>query len=191
MHSIQTWRSRGKPASGSGWIFVWLALVWAGAALAEIRDPTESFFDTTFGDFSEELETARDEGKQGILLMFEMDECPFCHRMKTTVLNRSEVQDYFKGHFLVFPVDIEGDIEITDFTGQVMTQKDFALKSHRVRATPVFAFFDLDGNLVARYTGATRDADEFMLLGSYVVDGRYEDMSFSQYKREQREASRR
>ncbi|NEV62139.1 thioredoxin family protein [Thiorhodococcus minor] len=191
MHSIQSWRSRGKPASASGWILLWLALVWAGTALADIRDPADHFFGATFGDFSEELETARGEGKQGILLMFEMDECPFCHRMKTTVLNRSEVQDYFRDHFLIFPVDIEGDIEITDFSGQVMAQKDFALKSHRVRATPVFAFFDLDGSLVARYTGATRDADEFMLLGTYVVEGRYKDMSFSQYKRERRETSRR
>jgi thioredoxin-related protein len=49
----------------------------------------------------------------------------------------------------------------------------------------VFAFFDLDGQLVARYTGATRDADEFMLLGRYVVDKAYQEMTFTKYKREQ------
>ncbi|MGB5733033.1 MAG: thioredoxin family protein, partial [Thiohalocapsa sp.] len=125
------------------------------------RDPGTYFFDTTFGDFSEELATAREDGKAGILLMFEMDECPFCHRMKTTVLNQPEVQDYFKEHFLIFPVDVEGDVEVTDFQGNVAAQKDFALQQFRVRATPVFAFFDLDGNLVARYTGATGDSDEF------------------------------
>lgn len=165
------------------------AALWAAAALATTRDPAHYFFDTTFGDLSEELDNAKAERKQGVLLMFEMDECPFCHRMKTTVLNQSEVQDYFKKHFLIFPVDIEGDVEITDFTGQSMKQKDFALKSYRVRATPVFAFFDLDGNLVARYTGATRDASEFMLLGRYVVGEHYNEMSFPQYKREQRKAS--
>jgi thioredoxin-related protein len=26
--------------------------------------------------------TARAEGKQGVLIMFEMDDCPFCSRMK-------------------------------------------------------------------------------------------------------------
>ncbi|WP_043754547.1 thioredoxin family protein [Imhoffiella purpurea] len=155
-------------------------------ASASTRDPGDYFFDTTFGDFSEEARTAREEGKQGVLIMFEMDECPFCHRMKADVLNRSEVQDYFKEHFLIFPLDIEGDVEVTDFDGTSMPQKDMALKSYRVRATPVFAFFDLDGKLIAKYIGATRDADEFMLLGRYVVEGHYKDMSFQKYKREQR-----
>jgi thioredoxin-related protein len=164
-------------------LLVLLMLATQAASAAATRDPGQYFFDQTFGDFSEELATARDEGKQGILLMFEMDECPFCHRMKQTVLNQPAVQDYFKQHFLIFPVDVEGDVEVTDFGGETLAQKDFALQSHRVRATPVFAFFDLDGNLVARYTGATRDADEFMLLGRYVVEGAYKDTTFTKYKR--------
>ena len=73
-------------------------------------------------------------GKSGILLMFEMDECPFCHRMKTNVLNQPQVQDYFREHFLIFPVDVEGDIEVVDFAGNSAAQKDFALKQFRVRA---------------------------------------------------------
>ncbi len=168
-----------------------LAGLFGSAAVTadEPRDPGQFFFDQTFGDFSEELNNARDEGKKGVLIMFEMDECPFCHRMKTTVLNQPEVQDYFKENFMIFPVDIEGDVEVTDFTGQAMPQKDFALKEYRVRATPVFAFFDLDGNLVARYTGATRDSAEFMWLGEYVVGGHYRDLPFPKYKRERREAA--
>ena len=158
-------------------------------AAAAPRDPGAYFFDKTFGDFSEELATAREDGKTGVLLMFEMDECPFCHRMKTTVLNQPEVQDYFKEHFLIFPVDVEGDVEVTDFQGNVAAQKDFALKQFRVRATPVFAFFDLDGNLVARYTGATRDSEEFLLLGRYVVEGAYKDTTFTKYKRGRPEAA--
>lgn len=167
-----------------------ILLFVATAAAGTVRDAEEHFFDSTFGDFSEELESARDQGKKGILLMFEMDECPFCHRMKTTVLNQSEIQDYFKENFLIFPVDIEGDVEVTDFQGNPMAQKDFALKEYRVRATPVFAFFDLDGNQVARYTGATRDAQEFRWLGEYVVDGEYAKTSFTRYKLERRKAAK-
>ena len=166
-------------------LVVFATLCATGVASASAtRNPGEYFFDQTFGDFREELETARDEGKQGILLMFEMDDCPFCHRMKTTVLNQPAVQDYFKEHFLIFPVDVEGDVEVTTFAGETMPQKDFALKELRVRATPVFAFFDLDGNLVTRYTGATRDADEFMLLGRYVLEGAYKETTFTKFKRE-------
>lgn len=158
-----------------------LVLVPCGA---EPRDPGQFFFDQTFGDFQEELARAKEEGKKGVLLMFEMDECPFCHRMKTTVLNQPQIQDYFKQSFLIFPVDVEGDVEITDFKGNQMPQKDFALKEHRVRATPVFAFFDLEGNLVSKYIGATRDAEEFQWLGEYVVEGRYQELPFPKYKRE-------
>ena len=154
------------------------------SAGADTRDSGAFFFDQSFGDFSEELENAKEQGKTGILIMFEMDECPFCHRMKTTVLNQATLQDYFKEHFLIFSVDIEGDVEITDFSGQTVPQKDFALKQFRVRATPVFAFFDLDGKLVARYTGATRDAKEFRWLGEYVVEGAYTKTSFTRFKRE-------
>jgi thioredoxin-related protein len=165
------------------------SVLLSAASLALARDPGTYFFDQTFGDFPEELSNAREQGKRGILIMFEMDECPFCHRMKTTVLNQPEIQDYFKEHFLVFPVDIEGDVEVTDFSGETLPQKDFALQQFRVRATPVFAFFDLDGRLVARYTGATRDAREFRWLGEYVVDGAYTETSFTRYKRDRLKAA--
>lgn len=169
--------------------FLFGLLACAASWATEPRDPMKFFFDQTFGDYSEELANAKEQGKKGVLLMFEMDECPFCHRMKTTVLNQPEVQDYFKENFLIFPVDIEGDVEVTDFAGNPVSQKDFALKEYRVRATPVFAFFDLDGQLVARYTGATRDSKEFMWLGDYVSQGRYQDMPFPKYKRQRQQDS--
>ena len=167
-----------------------LALLASVSAIAaeKPRDPGQHFFNESFWDFTEELENARKAGKQGILVMFEMDECPFCHRMKTTVLNQPDVQDYFREHFLIFPVDIEGDVEVVDFRGKTTTMKDFAFKQYRVRATPVFAFYDLDGEYIkrARFTGATRDKDEFLLLGRYVVEGAYKQQSFTRYKRSAR-----
>lgn len=167
---------------------VLFGMLLATASVAETRDPGEYFFDQSFGDFSEELANAREQGKKGILIMFEMDECPFCHRMKSTVLNQTEVQDYYKEHFLIFPVDIEGDVEMTDFQGKTLAMKDFAFQQYRVRATPVFQFIGLDGKPIkrARFTGATRDMQEFMLLGKYVVDGAYKDESFTRYKRGKR-----
>ena len=154
------------------------------------RDPSEYFFDQSLGDFSEELEAAKSEGKKGILIMFELDECPFCHRMKQTVLNQEKVQDYFKEHFLIYTVDIEGDVMITDFQGKSVAEKDFAFKQHRVRATPVFGFFDLNGRMVKRFTGATNTPEEFMWLGEFVVDEHYKQTSFTRYKRQKKAASR-
>lgn len=152
----------------------------------EIRDVAQ-FFDETFYDMQDEIETAKSDGKQGLLMMFEMDECPFCHRMKNTVLNRSDIQDYYKENFRIVTVDIEGDVELTNFQGEATTQKDFSLKEFRVRATPVFQFIGLDGEPLknGRLTGATKDSDEFMLFGKYVVDKKNEDVPFSKFKREQ------
>ncbi|WP_456379439.1 thioredoxin family protein [Thiolapillus sp.] len=163
-----------------------LLLVLSVGASASPRDPEQYFFDQSFGDYTEELQTAREQGKKGILIMFEMEECPFCHRMKTTVLNQPEVQDYYKEHFLIFSVDVEGGIEITDFKGRPTTMKDFAFKQLRVRATPVFQFFDLQGEPIkgGRYTGATKDSEEFMLLGKYIVEQEFLNTSFTRYKRE-------
>lgn len=150
---------------------------------AETRDVQQHFFNSHFGDLKAELETAKKEGKLGILLMFEMDDCPFCHRMKQTILNQSEVQDYYRKHFLIFPVDTEGANTLTDFSGHETTEKKFAL-DQRVRATPVFLFVDLSGKKMTLYTGAAKDINEFMMLGRYVVEGEYKTIPFSKYKRQ-------
>ncbi len=167
------------------------ALALAATALAGgPRDPYEHFFDQTLGDFSEELEVAREEGKKGVVLFFEMDECPFCYRMRETVLNQPQVQDYYRANFLSFPVDVESDVEIVDFQGNATTAKDFAARKNRVRATPMFAFYDLDGQRVVRYTGATSGLDEFLWLGQYAAEGVYRDMKFTKYKRLRRAQAR-
>lgn len=173
--------------------FMVLFLLLSGVGVSQAnagRDPYTYFFNETWGQFPEELEKARAEGKQGILLFFELDECPFCHRMKTTVLNQPEVQAFFREHFLNFAIDIEGDVEMTDFKGKLTTQKIFSEKDNRVRATPVFAFYDLQGKQIVRYTGATSGVDEFLLLGEYVAQGIYKEMPFTKYKRSKAKAAR-
>jgi len=169
---------------------LWGVLASALAATGP-RDPETHFFDQTLGDLTEELALAREEGKRGILIFFEQEECPFCHRMKQTVLNQPEVQEFYKERFLIFPVDIESTVEIVDPSGKLTNQKDFFADVTRNRgATPVFAFFDLNGELVVRYTGATSGPEEFMWLGEYAAEGVYKEMPFSRYKREKRRAAR-
>lgn len=153
------------------------------------RDPYQYFFEQNLGDLADELETAKDNGKKGMFVFFEMDECPFCHRMKKTVLNQPEVQDFFKQNFHSISIDVEGDVEIVDFEGNQITQKEFASKN-RVRATPVLAFYDLEGNQVVRYTGAASGSEEFMWLADYYLQGIYKTkdkngrpVKFSKYKR--------
>ena len=156
-------------------------MLLATTASAEVRDVQTYFFQPKLGDFQAELQTAKKEGKTGVLIMFVMEDCPFCERMKSTMLNQSEVQDYYRKHFLVFEMDVKGGSAMTDFKGAQTTEKDFSLKN-RARATPTFIFFDTSGEPVTRYTGVTRDVAEFIQLGRYVVAGAYKDKPFAAYK---------
>ncbi len=168
-----------------------LLMSWPLSGLTDaMRDPTAHFFHQSFGDLQEELGTAREEGKKGVLVMFEQDDCPWCKKMRARVLNRSTVQEFYRRHFRILSVDTEGDTEIIDFSGEPVAEKDFSLKHNRVRATPVFAFFALDGRLMFKYTGATRDIDEFLWLGEFVVADLYKTRRFSKYKRERRAEAR-
>lgn len=156
-------------------------LLFALPAWAETRDPGNFFFQPKFGDLQADLQEAKKQGKKGIFLFFEMDACPFCERMKSTILNQSDVQDAFRAQFLLYSIDVNGDTEMTDFQGKHTTEKDFAF-GLRVRATPTLLFFDLDGKLVTRHTGPTKDKAEFLLLGQYVVEGAYATQPFVKYK---------
>ncbi len=162
-------------------LFYLQSVMAAGAS----RNPEEYFFNQSLGDLTEEMDIAADEGKKAILIMFEAEDCPFCARMKKTILNQPDVQDYFRENFLILKIDIEGDVEITDFKGDQVTMKDFSYKQHRVRATPVFAFFDLKGNMLKKtsFTGAMTSKDEFMSYGAFAAGGHYRDMNFTRYKR--------
>lgn len=156
-------------------------LLLAMPAWAETRDPNNHFFQPKFGDFQAELDVAKQQGKKGIFMFFEMDECPFCERMRATILNQSEVQDAYRAQFLLYSMDVNGDTEMSDFQGKRTTEKAFAL-SHRVRATPTLLFFGLDGKLITRHTGPTKDPAEFLLLGKYVAEGAYATQPFTKYK---------
>src|SRR3989344_1113983 len=159
-------------------------------ALAAARDPMAHFFEQSFGNLKDDLALAKQEGKLGIFIMFNDPDCPWCQKMKATMLSQQVVQDYYRQHFRLLHVDTRGDTTLTDFSGREMTEKDFAFKEHRVRATPVFIFFGLDGKPMLRYTGAARDTDEFLWLGEFVVGGEYKTRNFTVYKRERLAAKR-
>lgn len=163
-------------------LLLWLALAPAWAADAT-RDPLQHFFHQSFNSLPDEVASAKTDGQQGILIMFEAEDCPWCAKMKATVLNQAKVQDYYRRHFRILMMDVNGDVPMTDFNGKEMPQKEFAFKHNRVRATPVFLFFDLGGKQLAKYTGATRDAKEFLWLGEFVTTGAWKTTNFTAYKR--------
>jgi len=162
-------------------------LIGANAQAENTRDPETHFFEQSFGDLRDDLQQVREEGKQALLIMFESEDCPWCRKMKKTVLNQPDVQDYYRRHFRILTLFNDSPNPVTDFRGRETTEEDFSVRQFRVRATPVFGFFDHKGDMVVRYTGVTRDKRDFLLLGKYVAEGHYRTMKFRPWLKKQKE----
>ncbi|MEJ2212971.1 MAG: thioredoxin fold domain-containing protein, partial [Gammaproteobacteria bacterium] len=88
-------------------LFLMALLSFSLSVSAQTRDPLQHFFYASFGDLSEEVLNARDAGQKGVMLMFEEDDCPFCARMKKTILNRVDVQEYYRANLRPILIDKE------------------------------------------------------------------------------------
>lgn len=141
------------------------------------RNPREFFFTLTFGNLPEELQEAREQGKLGMLLFFEAEECPYCQHMLKNVFNQKSVQDWYRDRFISIAIDIHGDVEVVDFDGTTLPSKEFS-DLHDVFLTPVVSFIDLDGAEIHRHLGMVKTPQEFLLLGQYIEGGFYKEMAF-------------
>jgi thioredoxin-related protein len=159
-----------------------LACIPAIGSAAETRDAA-AFFNLNMGDLKTELADARKDGKKALLVMFEQEGCPYCLQMKRTILNRKNVQDYYRANFATLALDIWSSVPVRDFANGEQTEKAFA-QSSKVKVTPTFVFYDLSGNEVARVAGTVDTPEEFLLLGEFVASGAYRTRTFAQYKRD-------
>ena len=155
----------------------WLLAAVPAAADAEKRDPREHFFIQTFGDLPEEMELAREEGKLGMLLFFESENCSYCRSMLDKVLSDRRVQDWYRERFVSIAVDIHGDVELRDFDGITLPSKVFA-DHRRIYLTPVVSFLDLQGREIYRHLGMVKSPEAFMVLGEYIEGKHYFDTEF-------------
>ena len=164
-----------------------LAVVLAtGSVLAaEARDPEDHFFNLNTGDLKAESADAKNAGKRAIFMMFEQDGCPGCLFMKKKVLNRADVQKFYREHFANFTINIYGAVPITDFAGRDFTEKSYA-QALGIEGTPTLAFYDFGGKEVVRMLGPIKDATEFLLLGQFVASGAYKTRQFAEYRQAQR-----
>jgi len=149
----------------------------------ESRDPREFFFTQSFGDLPEELQTAEEEGKQGMLLFFEAEACPYCSAMLKQVFAQKNVQDWYRERFLSIAVDIHGDVEIKDFDGITLPSKVFS-KHRKVFMTPVMSFIDLKGIEIYRHSGMVKTPEEFLLIGEYIAGNHYFDTEYKVFAKE-------
>ncbi len=81
----------------------------------------------TFKDLREDLAEANAEGKR-LVLFFEQRGCIYCTKMHKEVFSRENVSDYIGENYFVVQLNLHGNIEVTDFDGDVLDERDMARK---------------------------------------------------------------
>ena len=81
----------------------------------------------TFKDLREDLSEANSEGKR-LVLFFEQIGCIYCTKMHKEVFSKEKVSNYIEENFFVVQLNLHGDIEVTDFDGEILAEKDMARK---------------------------------------------------------------
>jgi thioredoxin-related protein len=79
----------------------------------------------TFKDLREDLSEATAEGKR-LMILVEQRGCIYCKKMHEEVFVDPEVAQYIDDNYFVVQVNMFGDVEITDFDGTVLAEKDMA-----------------------------------------------------------------
>ena len=152
----------------------------------------EPWFLQSFLNLADDLETAHAEGKR-FAIMWELKGCPYCKETHFVNFAQPRIADYIKANFEVTQLNIIGSLEVTDFDGAVLREKDLAAK-YSVRYTPTFQFFrESTATLktlppqqreVARTQGYLRP-DDFLAMFRFVRDKAYENGSFRDFLRAQ------
>ena len=81
----------------------------------------------TFKDLREDLEDANAEGKR-LMVMIEQRGCIYCTKMHEEVFPRPEIADFIRDKFFVVQLNLHGDLEVVDFDGESLSEKQAARK---------------------------------------------------------------
>lgn len=119
-----------------------MALALPAAAEATMGDDglhKTDWMRNTFKDLSEDLAEANAEGKR-LAIIVEQRGCIYCRKMHQEVFPDPEIDAYIRENFFVVQMNMFGDVEVTDFDGESLPEKQMARK-WALMFTPTFMFF--------------------------------------------------
>ncbi|WP_323763888.1 thioredoxin family protein [Marinovum sp.] len=108
-------------------LLVALPLMTAAAELGDDGLHKTPWMRDTFKDLREDLAEANAEGKR-LALFFEQRGCIYCDKMHEEVFPRPEITRMIEDNYFVVQLNLHGDIEVTDFDGETLSEKDMARK---------------------------------------------------------------
>ena len=92
----------------------------------------------TFKDLREDLAEANAEGKR-LLVIVEQRGCIYCNKMHEEVFPDPAIDALIRDSYFVVQMNLFGDVEVTDFDGTVLPEKDMAVR-WGVMFTPTMIF---------------------------------------------------
>lgn len=141
----------------------------------------------TFKDLSEDLAEANAEGKR-LMVLIEQRGCIYCKKMHEEVFVIPEIAQYIADNYFVVQINMFGDVEVTDFDGTALAEKDM-VRRWGALFTPSIYFFPeqvadtetASQAAVANMPGAFEKGTTFNML-QWIVEKGYEgDEPFQKY----------
>ena len=141
----------------------------------------------TFKDLAEDLAEANAEGKR-LMVMIEQRGCIYCEKMHEEVFPIEEIASYIEDNYFVVQINMFGDIEVTDFDGTTLPEKDM-VKKWGALFTPMILFLPQEVGpsksaaqaAVATMPGAFGRHTTFNMLNWVVEKGYDGDEGFQRY----------
>ncbi|MBV2360337.1 thioredoxin family protein [Thalassococcus sp. CAU 1522] len=115
-----------------------MALPLSAAEMGDDGLHKQPWMRDTFKDLREDLAEANAEGKR-LVLFFEQRGCIYCTKMHEEVFSNAVISDYIAENFFVVQLNLYGDVEVVDFDGESLPEKEMARK-WRVMFTPNIVF---------------------------------------------------
>jgi len=106
---------------------VFLGNIAAAATVGDDGLHIQPWIRDTFKDLQEDLDEANAEGKR-LAIFFEQRGCIYCTKMHESVYPDPELSDYIDENFFVIQLNLHGDLEVVDFDGDTLTEKQIARK---------------------------------------------------------------
>lgn len=163
-----------------GALVLLLALFGNDSARAANGKQHDGFFPPST-DLRAALERARAEGKHAVAVLYEMNGCGECAKLRASTLTDAALRRSYQRDFVAVSLMADEPGALVDFDGATTTQSTFA-RRERVFALPTVVFYDLDGLPVARQVGSALPAAEWLRLGRYVRTAGYEEAPFSAWQ---------
>lgn len=138
-------------------------LKYSGSAIEE-----PYWFKESFLDIADDIEEAKDEGKQ-LIIYFHQAGCPYCFNLIQQSFLDPQLSPFIQENFDVVALNLWGDREVTLPSGEVISEKALAIQ-WKIQFTPTLLFYGDEHEPILRIDGYRNKGILAQIL-DYVLSG--------------------